>query len=192
MHADQNCNFSESDYSREVLIVPRRRGREWRSGNTVRHNPLEGDRTPPLDHQPRTATERNAMYHTVHIVLESRSVFRMSMVLIYACALLPQSALAQQAPASQSVAQVISCVSKPGERQVCAADTAAGWRCCARPATPAASWGRPGDMTTRAFGCPTVARASLLSAAPARRAGERLCRNVRAIRSMAYPPGRVQ
>ncbi len=66
------------------------------------------------------------MHHTVQSVLVSRSVFRMSAVFIYACALLSGSALAQQAPASQSVAQVIPCVSKPGERQVCAADTAAG------------------------------------------------------------------
>ena len=66
------------------------------------------------------------MHHTVQSVLVSRSVFRMSAVFIFACALLSDSALAQQAPASQSVAQVISCVSRPGERQVCAADTAAG------------------------------------------------------------------
>jgi predicted porin len=72
------------------------------------------------------------MYHIVHSVLTahgvlvSRSVFRMSTALTFACALLSGSAWAQQAPASQSVPQVISCVSKPGERQVCAADTAAG------------------------------------------------------------------
>ena len=72
------------------------------------------------------------MYHTVHSaltdhsVLGSRSVFRIGAFFVSACALLSDSASAQQAPASQSVAQVISCVSKPGERQVCAADTAAG------------------------------------------------------------------
>jgi predicted porin len=65
------------------------------------------------------------MYHVVHRVLASRSVFRMSMVLIFAGAFVPDSALAQQT-ASQSPPQVISCVSKKGERQVCAADTAAG------------------------------------------------------------------
>ncbi len=48
------------------------------------------------------------------------------MLLILAGASSPHSALAQQAPANQSLPQVITCVSKMGERQVCAADTAAG------------------------------------------------------------------
>ena len=45
-----------------------------------------------------------------------------------------------------------------------------GWRCCARPASPAACWERPGDMTTRASGCSMVAAGNLRWAAPARRA----------------------
>src|SRR4030095_2479599 len=74
----------------------------------------------------RTAAERNAMYYVVHRVLTSRAVFRMSMLVILADAFVPESAVAQQAPATQSLPQVISCVAKKGERQVCAADTAAG------------------------------------------------------------------
>jgi Protein of unknown function (DUF3011) len=66
------------------------------------------------------------MCDVVHSVLTSRSVFRMSMLLILAAAFLPDNALAQQAPANQSLPQVISCVSKKGERQVCPADTSAG------------------------------------------------------------------
>jgi predicted porin len=53
-------------------------------------------------------------------------MFRASMLLILAGAFLPHDALAQPAPANQALPQVISCVSKKGERQVCAADTAAG------------------------------------------------------------------
>ena len=66
------------------------------------------------------------MYHVVHSVVSSRSVFRISMLLILAGAFLPHDALAQQAPANQSLPQVISCVSMKGQRQVCAANTAAG------------------------------------------------------------------
>ena len=66
------------------------------------------------------------MYHVVHNVLSSRSVLQMSMLVILAAAFLPQSSLAQQAPANQSPPQVITCVSTKGERQVCAAATAAG------------------------------------------------------------------
>jgi len=66
------------------------------------------------------------MYDVVQRVLTSRSVFRMSMVLLLAGAFVPESAVAQQTPATQSLPQVISCVAKKGERQVCAADTAAG------------------------------------------------------------------
>jgi predicted porin len=50
----------------------------------------------------------------------------MSMLLIQAGAFFPLSAFAQQAPASQSVPHVITCISKKGERQVCPADAAAG------------------------------------------------------------------
>ncbi len=52
--------------------------------------------------------------------------FRVSMLLILAGASLPLNALAQPAPANQSLPQVITCISKKGERQVCAANTAAG------------------------------------------------------------------
>jgi len=66
------------------------------------------------------------MYDVLHSVLTSRAVFRMSMLVILGGAFVPESAVAQQAPATQSLPQVISCVAKQGERQVCAADTAAG------------------------------------------------------------------
>ncbi len=53
------------------------------------------------------------MYHVVHSVLTSRSVFRMSMLLILAGALLPDSALAQPAPANQSAAQAQATQKEP-------------------------------------------------------------------------------
>src|SRR4029078_4859 len=61
-----------------------------------------------------------------HRVIASRSVLRTSMLVILIGAFWPHSALAQQAPAKQSSPQVISCVSTKGQRQVCAAVTAAG------------------------------------------------------------------
>ena len=66
------------------------------------------------------------MYDVVHSVVSSRSVFRISMLVLLAGAFLPHDAFAQQAPANQSLPQVISCVSMKGQRQVCAANTAAG------------------------------------------------------------------
>src|SRR6185503_20303506 len=80
----------------------------------------------PIDHQPRTAAERNAMHHVVHRVIASRSVLRTSMLVILVGAFWPHSALAQQTPANQSAPQVVSCVSTKGQRQVCTAVTAAG------------------------------------------------------------------
>ena len=65
------------------------------------------------------------MCHVVHTVLGSRPVFRVG-VLLVAAAFGPQGALAQQAPANQSAPQVITCISKAGERQVCPAVTASG------------------------------------------------------------------
>ena len=69
--------------------------------------------------------ERNAMFYP-HIVVALRSLVRRRLFLILTGALLIPIALAQQAPATQSLPAVITCVSKPGERQVCKADTAAG------------------------------------------------------------------
>jgi len=66
------------------------------------------------------------MHHVAHRVIASRSVLRTSMLVILIGAFWPHSALAQQAPANQSAPQVISCVSTKGQRQVCAAVTAAG------------------------------------------------------------------
>jgi len=51
----------------------------------------------------------------------------MSVFLIELGAIATGRAGAQQPPANQSVANVITCVSKRGERQVCKADTAAGF-----------------------------------------------------------------
>ena len=65
------------------------------------------------------------MCHVVHSVLESRPVFRVG-VLLVAAAFGPHGALAQQAPANQSAPQVITCISKAGERQVCPADHCVG------------------------------------------------------------------
>jgi predicted porin len=48
------------------------------------------------------------------------------MLFVLAGAFLPDSAVAQQAPANQTPPQVISCVSMKGQRQVCTANTAAG------------------------------------------------------------------
>src|SRR6187200_1456636 len=94
------------------------------SGLHIREWSADCQAGPPRD--TRTASERNAMYDVVRRVLTSRSVFRMSMVSILAGAFVPESAVAQQTPATQSLPQVVSCVAKKGERQVCAADTAAG------------------------------------------------------------------
>jgi predicted porin len=65
------------------------------------------------------------MSDLVRSVVASRSVVRVSLLLLLG-AFLPQSALAQQPAASQATPQVISCVSKKGERQVCGADASAG------------------------------------------------------------------
>jgi len=54
------------------------------------------------------------------------SLIRMSMLLITASLLPTTAGLAQTAAAGQTVPTVITCLSKPGERQVCKADTAAG------------------------------------------------------------------
>jgi Protein of unknown function (DUF3011) len=50
----------------------------------------------------------------------------MSMLFIQLGVLLLHSALAQQAPAGQTIPTVITCISQQGERQVCKADTTAG------------------------------------------------------------------
>jgi Protein of unknown function (DUF3011)/Gram-negative porin len=60
----------------------------------------------------------------VHRVFALRSFIR-SVFLVLLGALLNVCALAQQAP-TQSTPTVITCVSKPGERQICKADTRAG------------------------------------------------------------------
>ena len=65
------------------------------------------------------------MCHVVHTVLGSRPVFRVG-VLLVAAAFGPHGALAQQAPTNQSAPQVITCISKAGERNVCPAVTASG------------------------------------------------------------------
>jgi predicted porin len=64
--------------------------------------------------------------YSVQRGLVLRSLLRVSILLILPGARLSLCAQAQQAPASQSVPTVITCISKPGERQVCKADTSAG------------------------------------------------------------------
>ena len=64
--------------------------------------------------------------HDVQSHFAFGSLLRMSVFLILLGAGLSVCAQAQQAPASQSTTTVITCLSKPGERQVCKADTAAG------------------------------------------------------------------
>lgn len=65
------------------------------------------------------------MCHLVRPALASSSAFAIG-TLLAAAALLPHTAVAQQAPASESLAQVITCVSVQGQRQVCPADTSVG------------------------------------------------------------------
>ena len=61
----------------------------------------------------------------VHSAFASRSLLRMSLLLILLGALL-NVCQAQQTPAGQSAPTIITCVSKQGERQVCKANTTAG------------------------------------------------------------------
>src|SRR5262245_5748939 len=65
------------------------------------------------------------MYH-VHGVFALRPFLRMGMILILLVALFTVCAQAQQAPTSQSTPNVITCISKQGEREVCKADTSVG------------------------------------------------------------------
>jgi predicted porin len=64
--------------------------------------------------------------YDAHSRFAFRSLLRTSAFLILLGVFLTLCAQAQQAPTSQSTTTVITCVSKPGERQVCKADTKAG------------------------------------------------------------------
>ena len=95
------------------------------SGLHIREWSADCQAGPPRD--TRTASERNAMYHVVRRVLTSRSVFRMSMVFDPCwCVRCPRALWRNKHRQPIPCRRSSSCVSKKGERQVCAADTAAG------------------------------------------------------------------
>jgi predicted porin len=64
--------------------------------------------------------------HNTHTAVDLRSLCRMSMLLVLFGSAAAVPVRAQQPPANQTATSVLTCVSKQGERQVCAADTRAG------------------------------------------------------------------
>ena len=137
------------------------------------------------------------MYHVVRRVFVPRCVLRIGLLLIAAGAIPSGAAGAQQvtvpatSPSPPSPQQIVTCTSKTGERQVCAADTAAG--VALLRSTGAAScllgktWGYDDKGIWVFDGCGgEFALGSTHEASE----GKRVHRHVRALRPVAHSPGR--
>ena len=122
----------------------------------------------------------------------SHSRARLHVFLILTGAFLIPSARAQQSPPSQTMPTVITCTSAKGERQVCKADTTAGVALLRSTGESNCllgnTWGYDSAGVWVSNGCGgEFALGGTKEASGARQ----LCRNVRGIWSIAYPPGGI-
>ena len=118
---------------------------------------------------------------------------RLQVFLILTSGLLIPYARAQQAPPSQTMPTVITCTSTKGERQVCKADTTAGVALLRSTGESNCllgnTWGYDSAGVWVSNGC---GGEFALGSTKEATGGRQLCRNVRGIWSIAYPPGGIQ